>query len=59
MQPPRWFWPVVAACLVALTIATVLRLRYLTISDGVTLDTYRSRVCIDNGCLPWPNTQRR
>lgn len=59
MSPPRWFWVVVAVCLVVLTVALVLRLRLVPIGDGVTLDVYRGRACTIDGCVRWPSALRR
>ena len=44
MQPPRWFWVVLAACAVVLTVALVVRLRYLPlVSHPGVVDLWASR----------------
>jgi hypothetical protein len=44
MTPPRWFWVLLALCLVALTLAAVVRLRYLALpSHPAVVDLWRNR----------------
>lgn len=57
MQPPRWFYPFLAACLVSVTVAAVLNLRWKPAGGAtLTIDTWRGAICHRRGCEPlrWP-----
>lgn len=49
MTPPRWFYPLVGACLVVLTAAGVWRMRtagrYAPVNEVGVLDTHTGREC--------------
>lgn len=51
-SPPRWFYPLVAACLVVLTVAGVWRMqtagRYVALPEAGVLDTHTGRQCYPN-----------
>lgn len=53
MTPPRWFYVVVAACLVTLTAAGLWSLlmggRYVIMNQRGVLDTHTGRVCYPSG----------
>lgn len=48
---PRWFYPLLAVCLVALTVAAILRLRWQPYAghlagEPAMVDTWRGRACL-------------
>lgn len=48
MPPARWFFGIVAACLLALTAGVLARLRYETLDNNQALvfrDTWTGRIC--------------
>ena len=49
-MPPKWFYPLVATCLVAWTVKEVLKSRYFvaTINDSlpIMVDTWRQTMCL-------------
>jgi hypothetical protein len=59
MNPPRWFYPLVAVCLVVLTAASAWHLvragRYVSVEDAVVLDTHTGRLCFPLGCRDLSN----
>jgi hypothetical protein len=49
MTPPRWFYPLVAVCLVVLTAAGVWSAtgnRYVPATDDMVLDTRTGKLCM-------------
>lgn len=55
-MPPKWFWAILALCLVGLTAATASRLRWHQAADGVLVDSWRGRLCVPEGCIPLGRT---
>lgn len=64
MQPPRWFYPVLAACAVVLTLSLTsallsltYRLRYTTDpANGALIDHWHRTYCLTGGCVSFDDT---
>lgn len=64
MQPPRWFYLVLAACAVVLTLSTAgalvsltYRLRYTTDPEhGALVDHWHRSYCLTGGCVSFDDT---
>lgn len=64
MQPPRWFYPVLAVCAVVLTltlsgalVSLTYRLRYTTDPDhGALIDHWHRTYCLTGGCVSFDDT---
>ncbi|MGI8508759.1 MAG: hypothetical protein ACR2MQ_05495 [Gemmatimonadaceae bacterium] len=64
MQPPRWFYPLLAVCAVVLTlslsgalVSLTYRLRYTTDPDhGALIDHWHRTYCLTGGCVSFDDT---
>jgi hypothetical protein len=52
MNTPKYFWAVLTACAMLLSMAGMLSLRWMpTQNEGVVLDTWRGALCSSNACV--------
>ena len=51
-MPPKWFWAVLALCLLALTASIASRLRWQHVNQSMMLDSWRKRICVPGACFP-------
>lgn len=64
MQPPRWFYPLLAVCAVVLTlslsgalVSLTYRLRYTTDPEhGALIDHWHRTYCLTGGCVSFDDT---